>query len=83
MKNFKKHGKIYFDFHLSNDNFIYRDLNYYKNLYKKNPSFRGEGIISNIVYRLLEIEMDSFSDEDKIEENKRMIEILEFIGKEE
>ena len=78
-----KKNSVYFDFHLvSNDeNFIVRDLKYYKNLYKKNPSFRGEGIISNIVYRLLEIEMDSFSDEDKIEENKRMIEILEFIEK--
>ena len=81
MKKFKKKDSFYFDFHLSNDNFIYRDLDYYKNLYKKNPSFRGEGIISNIVYRLLEIEMDSFSDEEKIEENKRMIEILEFIEK--
>ena len=72
---------IDFEFHLSKENFIYRDLDFYKNLYKKNPSFRGEGIISNIFYRLLEIEMDSFSDEEKIEENKRMIEILEFIEK--
>ena len=72
---------IDFEFHLSKENFIYRDLDFYKNLYKKNPSFRGEGIVFNIFYRLLEIEMDSFSDEEKIEENKRMIEILEFIEK--
>ena len=33
MKKFKKKDSFYFDFHLSNEDFIYRDLDYYKNLY--------------------------------------------------
>ena len=31
------------------------------------------------ILKMLDIDMDYFSDEEKIEENKRMIEILEFI----